>query len=334
MELIDLYTNEIGRQLPEKIRADIQKEIRSLIEDNLEDEAEKAGRAPDEEMVVEVLKRMGPPEKVAAAYLPPRYLIGPELYPHFIQTLRIVLSIVTLLTALAIGVSARVLGPFEYVGRVISSLLDTIFHATGIVVAIFAIIQFASLDLKMKTQAWDPLKMKAEPDPERVSIPGALAKIVITVLALVIFNLYPQWVGLSSFSTGEWVHAPVLTAAFFQYLPWLSLLWAAEAGMNMRLVARGKWSQSLRWLSVVIAVLTVVILAWMLAGPEIVTFSAADLARLGGTPPAELVPQLDNGIQTSVRLPIGIMIALQMLELGKQLYKLLRNRLPGALVLD
>ena len=40
MELIDLYTNEIGRQLPEKIRADIQKEIRSLIEDNLEDEAE------------------------------------------------------------------------------------------------------------------------------------------------------------------------------------------------------------------------------------------------------------------------------------------------------
>jgi hypothetical protein len=42
MNLIELYTREVGRNLPEKMRADIEKEIRSLIEDSLEDESQKS----------------------------------------------------------------------------------------------------------------------------------------------------------------------------------------------------------------------------------------------------------------------------------------------------
>ena len=105
MNLIDLYAREVGYNLPEKMKADIEKEIRSLIEDNLEDESQKTGRPVDEEMQVEVLQRLGPPEKVAASYLPPRYLIGPELYPHFLTTLRIVLVVVAIVSTIGIGAS-------------------------------------------------------------------------------------------------------------------------------------------------------------------------------------------------------------------------------------
>lgn len=39
MNLIDIYVTEVGRRLPAKNRADIEKEIRSMIEDMLEDRA-------------------------------------------------------------------------------------------------------------------------------------------------------------------------------------------------------------------------------------------------------------------------------------------------------
>jgi hypothetical protein len=103
MKLVDLYVAEVGARLPEKSRADIEKELRSMIEDMLEDESRKQDRSVDEAMVVDVLKRLGPPQKMAASYQPPRYLVGPELYPHFINTLRIVLSVVAVLAVLGRG---------------------------------------------------------------------------------------------------------------------------------------------------------------------------------------------------------------------------------------
>ena len=37
MNMIDQYVIEVGENLPEKLRADLEKEIRSLIEDTLEE---------------------------------------------------------------------------------------------------------------------------------------------------------------------------------------------------------------------------------------------------------------------------------------------------------
>jgi hypothetical protein len=150
MDLINIYTKEVGRRLPEKDRADIESEIRSMIEDALDDESKAAGRPVDDEMTVAVLTRLGPPERMAASYLPPRFLIGPELFPHFLNTLRIVLAVVTVLAALAIGASLGARGGeqsvLEMVLGVITGVLDAAFRAASIVVLIFAIIQFASPD--------------------------------------------------------------------------------------------------------------------------------------------------------------------------------------------
>ena len=94
MELIDRYVAEVGRQLPGKMRADIESEIRSTLEDMLEDRSKKTGRPVDETLQCEVLKEYGAPDKVAASYLPPRYLIGPRIYPLFELVFRIVLAVI------------------------------------------------------------------------------------------------------------------------------------------------------------------------------------------------------------------------------------------------
>ncbi len=88
MNMIDQYIFEVGENLPEKLRADLEKEIRSLIEDTLEERSRTYSRAIDDDMIAEVLKEFGPPERMAASYQPQKYLIGPKLYPTFILVLK------------------------------------------------------------------------------------------------------------------------------------------------------------------------------------------------------------------------------------------------------
>jgi hypothetical protein len=317
------------------MRVDLEKEMRSLIEDSLEDEAARCGRDTDEEIVVEVLKRTGPPESAAAAYLPPRYLIGPELYPHFINTLRIVLSIVAVLAALGIGVSAGVQAEssvFELIGQVISGLVGALFQAAGIVVVIFAILQYTQAEIKTRKREWDPRRLYAEPDPEKVNFAGAMAEIVFTVLALVIFNFYSRWIGFSTIQNGEWVHIPVLTQAFFRYLPVLSVVWVLQIGLHVWLSAKGSWTEGLRWASVAHSALTVGVLAWMATGPAIAALPVEEAAALFEGLTVEAAGRVNEGLATSVRLILGLVIALELVEAGKQLFKLLRSRLPEPLM--
>lgn len=91
MSLIDRYVASVGRHLPEKDRADIEAEIRSMIEDTLEERGHNAGSA-DETVIVETLEELGDPRLLAFQYAPPRhYLIGPDWYEGYIKVLQRVL---------------------------------------------------------------------------------------------------------------------------------------------------------------------------------------------------------------------------------------------------
>ena len=89
---------EIGKKLPQKNRLDLQTEIRSTIEDMLEDRPKQTERPVDNTMIEEVLKEYGSPAKVAASYHPTRYLIGPQIYPFFMTVVKIVLGVLFAVT--------------------------------------------------------------------------------------------------------------------------------------------------------------------------------------------------------------------------------------------
>lgn len=85
--LIDSYTNDVARRLPRKLRNEVGLELRALLSDELEAAAQGAGRAPDRDMTIEVLRNFGRPEVVAARYAPPPgfNVIEPEHAPAFIK---------------------------------------------------------------------------------------------------------------------------------------------------------------------------------------------------------------------------------------------------------
>ena len=96
-ELIESYVHEVGQHLPRRLRADIELELRSLLADGLED------RIDDEAAVVEFLKQLGSPMQFASQYLSNQYLIGSNWFPIFKLVGTIVFSVITVLTAVAIG---------------------------------------------------------------------------------------------------------------------------------------------------------------------------------------------------------------------------------------
>ncbi|HEU4745527.1 MAG TPA: hypothetical protein VFS61_09835, partial [Anaerolineales bacterium] len=104
MNLIDRYITEIGKHLPRKNRADIEAEIRSTLEDMLEERKQANGQISEAE-VIELLKEYGAPRKVAESYVGPNYLIGPRVYPTFELVTRIVMIVLFSLALVALGLS-------------------------------------------------------------------------------------------------------------------------------------------------------------------------------------------------------------------------------------
>ena len=86
--LIDNYVSEIGRRLPRQTRNDIEAEIRSTLQDMLDERSQKAGKPVDEEMTLEVLKAYGAPEKVAASYAEAWALAADESSARAVKILR------------------------------------------------------------------------------------------------------------------------------------------------------------------------------------------------------------------------------------------------------
>jgi hypothetical protein len=290
MNLIDRYVREIGRKLPQKTRADIEKEIHSALEDALEDRSKKEGRAVDEEMTVAVLKEYGNPETVAASYLPERYLIGPQLFPIFWLVTQIVFAVLTTLTVIAMGFALfggyGSPAPAEFWGdffKLLGQYFSGMMAAFGNIVLVFALIQrFATgweFKEKDEDKNWNPRDLPDVEDADQVSVAGTVAEIVFIVLGLILFNFYPEYIGIYGFTDSGRFFAPILSDAFFSYMPWINLLWGLQFALDVWLVQQRRWQAGSRLLLMVVKAGNAALAYVMLKGPSIVGLTPDVLMR-------------------------------------------------------
>lgn len=282
MNLIERYLAEIGKRLPARNRADIQKEIRSTLEDMLEERSKAAGRPADEEMIAALLREFGRPEKVAASYAPERPLIGPQLYPFYLLVLKIVLPIVAsvLFILSAVGLAIANLPPAELLagaGKALLEIINAIVAAVGSITVVFALLDRIpglgseiEKDRKSEEKGWDPRTLPQVRDVEKFNIAGLAAEIIFGVAMLVVLNFYPNLIGYGFVSDGEWTFAPALSEAFFGYLPFLNILLGVEIALNLYLLGRGRWETATRWLRIAFKALWVALAVVMLTGPDLV----------------------------------------------------------------
>ncbi len=194
--------------------------------------------------------------------------------------------------------------------------------ALGNIVLIFAILEWAlfragaKVDIKglPKEKEWDPRSLTKVSAPNQVKMGETIVEIVGCFAAIVIFNFYPQIIGFtptlnSVFENGNWssvTFVPLLSAAFFNYVPYLTLVWAATIILNIVLLRMGHWTILTRVFGTGLKVVNILIAGAMLAGPSLIAASTpALISALGDADAARiLMSMLTTGVHIALWLAI------------------------------
>jgi hypothetical protein len=282
--LIERYLATVSDILPANKRKDTVTEIRTLIQDALDDRSKAEGRPPDDQMMADVLKQFGPPEKIVAPYLPERYLIGPRLFPTFMLVLQIALPIIAILSIVAFLFGHRQISTFTYqelfsnIFTGLGTVMSAVITAFGNIVLIFAILQWALPEFRLpaKEQEWDPHSLKAVSQPDKIKRGELITEIFFTLVGIIIFTFYFDRVGIYNYVNGQWVMTPILTTAFNAYIPWFDLLWVLTIILDVILLRKGAWSTGSRLFAILLAAFNIGLAASLMTNiPYLYTLQAA-----------------------------------------------------------
>ncbi|GAB6931245.1 permease prefix domain 1-containing protein [Paenibacillus sp. JCM 10914] len=245
-ELIDRYVYAVSLKLPESQRADIEQELRGLIEDMLEERGLNEEATAND--VEQVLIELGPPYAMAARYREKqRYLIGPGLIDHYWSVLKIVIyslvvvmgivSILEYFTSTAANIPQSLL---DYVVTVISVSIQSFAWVT----VIFAYIEYRGSYKVTTGSTWTPHDLPSlPPSTGRIKPIEPVLGIMFAVVVFVIFTFSLEQVGVHRFMENISFVTPVFDIdAFAKYLPLIWILTAISIMINaMKLVVR-RWT--------------------------------------------------------------------------------------------
>ncbi len=206
------------------------------------------------------------------------------------------------------------------------SLLGALIAAFGNIVLVFAILErvLPKADFEKELEDWDPRELASEPDPNRIGFGEQIVGILFMVLALVVLNLYPNLIGIGFFSEGHWTFiTPVLTEAFFSYLPWINILIVLHLGFNVYLLRQGAWNTASRIATLVLEIAGIVLAAAMLRGPALAAMTPAQFA---GTPLADAAEFFAKGANLLPTLVLAVVIFASIIEVVETVNHLLKSR--------
>lgn len=198
MDLIERYVSAVGAKLQPVRRRKVEAELRAAIMDALEARGSTEASEAD---VVAVLTEFGDPGRVAAEYEPgQQYLIGPELYPHFLRGLRAAMATIVAVSALAFCVSLLMggLAGYEAGGLLVQTLMYAGGAAAAVVIvlmAVFTWMQRAEVSVPRRAlpdAAWDPRRLPSRPEADRAGRFDAVVGLVSAAAALVVVGLIGQ----------------------------------------------------------------------------------------------------------------------------------------------
>ena len=280
-DLIERYVSEVGRNLPRRMRADVELELRSLLIDSLE---ERQSDNEDQDVVGELLEEFGPPAAFAAQYLPEKKLVGPKLFPLFKLVLTIVLSVIgglhLVLAVIALFQGSSPTSVGEIIWWIVERLLnfgESAIYILGIITLTFAILEWFRVgDTTEEDESWDPNELPEVEDQNQIKPFEVVFSIVATVLLLVAINFFPNWLGLIDFAGEEWGIKVLWAEGFYMHIPWLTALWIGEIALKMYVLRYGRWLKMTRGIELALQIFSIFVLYRIMEGPPIIFPEAID----------------------------------------------------------
>lgn len=287
-DLIQRYLYAVAERLPRAGRDDIVRELRTLIDDKLDERSSGQSPAPDADVTAAVLREIGEPGVVAARYhARPRYLVGPRTYPTLVRLMKLGLALAVVVVVLTTALSRAAAGGTapgfgwtvlaDMAGRVIQICI-TFF---GAAVIALAVVERVHPEAGAADGGWDPRRLPPVPEveEERINGPWLALEIALVLFILAIANFFPRWVGVFVVRHGG-PSGIVPFTDFGIHLPMLAINgWLAVALLQKFLVfGRQCWTPLSRWLAVIVGLLATLVVALIAAGSHL--HAPAGLAQL------------------------------------------------------
>lgn len=295
---VERYLHAVGGHLREPQRESLLDDLREAIEGEIEGQAEGRGRPLGDEDVCAVLEGFGHPLEVARSYQPPRYLIGPALYPDWWRVLKFAVC-----AALAIQVPVMLLisamtgwttGPFGLLGQ----SLSLAFWVAAWVTVVFIALEFSGEQVGWRRR-WRATSLAGD-----TAGPVRRGDVLTNLFSEGVFLLW--WNG--AFQLDRWIPDNTfsfeLSAAWAPFYWPLNLVFGVAFVLHLLVLWRGVWQRWTLLLEVLLDLAILAVIVVLLLAPSLVTTTGA---------PAELV----NGwLERTLRIVLGVIGCFTLWDMG------------------
>lgn len=316
MELIDRYLAAIARRLPADKADDIVAEIRDDLLTRIEVREDQLGRPLNKDEVSALIKEMGHPLVIASRFRPQQYLIGPDAFPFFVATLRIVLMIVGVIFAIETVSSVA----FEHAdighaaAHAFAGLFNSAMLALGTVVTVFYALERGGFP-RDHLRKWNPKELPEVKDKQ----PGPWGSAFEVAVGLFFIA---WWCGL--IPGNLFVYSNVQGLTLTPDPVWAGVWWPVLALMIARLIynliqwLRPRWKVVLATLSVATTLGAVAMLG--------VIYQAGHWLTASGTLPADRLAHIDRSTNLGLRYAIVVVGAVWAFQCLQELWRLYAGR--------
>lgn len=211
-ELINRYVYEVTKRVPKEQRAEIELELRELIDDMTENLS-----------LEQVFIKLGDPAVFARKYREDKnYIIGPEYYDNFMWVMKIVLICTWggLLVSTIVKCIVDTSGMMETMASFLGNIIMAPISAFGCVALVFVILERQKIRVDLKREkVWRPEMLNPIPDKKaRISRGDCIVSIVFLILFSCLLIFAPQLFGAYSVKDGEVLYVPIFNMARWQFI--------------------------------------------------------------------------------------------------------------------
>jgi len=275
MSLIDRYIAEVGRHLPEKDRSDIEAEIRSTLEDMINERGRAATKSTNDKIISETLEQLGDPQLLASRYAPPKsYLIGPGWYEGYLKILQRILFTALPIFAVVTFILRLTEDPLDFmnaVGEAVGGAFNVGVQIWFWVTLVFVFLERSDAKpdelQRPNAQAWTVAQLPELPKNRQISIAETVMNIA-SILFVLIWIALPFTLARFQGNPGS---VPFLHPNLWNL--WLPLLFVI---MSLTLVHEvfklkiGNWTPALTATNVVLGLISITYTAALVITQDLV----------------------------------------------------------------
>lgn len=287
--VIETYVLDVIRRVPGKDRDEVGFELRGLLTEMLADRAERAGRAADDAMVLQMLREFGAPAEIAARYSPPSGLV---IIPAEQTRQFALLALAGLALQWALTLPAVFQGQTPIVQWWFTWGLGSLWWP-GFMVTMSLIAAWAG-QLRTFKAPWTPRKVDSDRINRRAYAFGlawiAIGVVFMTALPWIAGTLPEPLASVFAFDP----------AFLRERAPWVLPLWLAGFATQAAMLKQGRRSPALRRIELAGNVAFIALLGWWLTAGDMFVAKATNDGARGG---------------------IALVIAILVIDLLQQLYR-------------